>query len=236
MDDFNKSNDLEFFQRWKQTGSKEDLGKLVGQFEPLMFKQVKRLQGSVPPAALSAEAKKQTIIALQTYDPDKGAALSTHIYNRLNKLKRINSKYQNAVRLPENQHFTYSEFNNSLERLTENLNRDPTDNELASDLGWAKKEVKRLRERLYKDLYESGTDVASTYTKFDQTHILKSLVEENLDDMEKKIWDNVQRPKEQQKSVPEMAQEMNINVNRYQYIKGKMVTKIRRLQNELGSF
>ena len=103
-------------------------------------------------------------------------------------------------------------------------------------MGWAKKEVKRLRERLYKDLYESGTDVASTYTKFDQTHILKSLVEENLDDMEKKIWDNVQRPKEQQKSVPEMAQEMNINVNRYQYIKGKMVTKIRRLQNELGSF
>lgn len=235
-DDFNKSSDLEYFERWKQTGSKEDLGKLVGQFQPLMYKQVKRLSGSVPQSALSAEAKKQTIIALETYDPTKGAALSTHVYNRLNKLKRLNYKYQNAVRLPENQQLSYTEFNNSVERLKESLNRDPTDIELASDLGWAKKEVKRMRERLYSDLYESGTDVASPFTKFDNTRILKGLVEESLDDQEKMIWENVQKPKDQQKSVPEMAAAMGININRYQYIKSKMVTKIRRLQGELGDF
>ncbi len=235
-DEFNKSTDLEFFERWKKTKSKDDLGRLVGQFQPLMFKQVKRLSGSVPQSALSAEAKKQTIIALETYDPGKGASLSTHVYHRLNKLKRINSKYQNAVRLPENQHFSFAEFNNSVERLKESLNREPTDAELAADLGWAKKEVKRLRERLYSDLYESGTEVASTFTKFDNTKILKSLVEENLDTQEEKIWKNVQEAKDKQKSVPEMAKEMNINVNRYQYIKGKMVNKIRRLQSELGDF
>lgn len=236
FNDFNKSTDLEFFERWRQTNSKEDLGKLVNQFQPLMYKQVKRLSGSVPQSALSAEAKKQTIIALETYDPSKGAALSTHVYNRLNKLKRLNSKYQNAVRLPENQHFSFSEFNNSVERLKNSLNREPTDDELAADLGWAKKEVKRLRERLYQDLYESGTEVGSSFTKFDNTKVLKGLVEENLDPQEKMIWANVQKPKEQQLSVPEMAKAMDINVNRYQYVKGKMVTKIRRLQNELGSF
>lgn len=235
-DDFNKGNDMEFFQRWRDTQSKEDLGQLVKQFEPLMYKQVKRLSGSVPPSALSAEAKKQTIIALETYDPSKGAALSTHVYNRLNKLKRLNSKYQNAVRLPENQHFTWSEFNNSVERLTDQLNREPTDDELSSDLGWSKKEVKRLRERLYADLYESGTEVATTFTKFDQTKVLRSLVEESLDPQEKIIWENVQKPKHMQKSVTELANQMGVNVNRFQYIKSKMVTKIRKLQGELGDF
>jgi DNA-directed RNA polymerase specialized sigma subunit len=236
INDFNKTNDLEFFNRWKTTGSKEDLGKLVSQFEPLMFKQVKRQAGSIPQSALSSEAKKQTIIAMERYDPSTGAALSTLLFNRLNKLKRLNSKYQNAVRLPENQHYTFTEFNNSVERLKESLNREPNEMELASDLGWAKKEVKRMKDRLYSDLYESGTDVATPFTKFDNTKILKGLVEENLDPQEKIIWDNVQLSKEKQKSVPELAQAMGININRYQYVKGKMVTKIRRLQNDLGTF
>lgn len=235
-DDFNKSKDLEYFQKWKDTGSKEDLGNLVKQFEPLMFRQVRRLSGSVPPSALSAEAKKQAIIAFNTYDPDKGAALSTHVYNRLNKLKRINSKYQNAVRLPENQHFNFSDYNNTVERLKETLNRDPSDNEVASDLGWDKKEVKRFRERLYSDLYESGTEVASTHSKFDNTKILTSLVEESLDPQERIIWENVKKPKDQQKSVPDLAAELGVNVNRFQYIKSKLVKKIYKLQGELGDF
>lgn len=236
MNDFNKSKDLELFETWRQTQSKEDLGNLMRQFEPLMFKQVRRQSGSVPPSALSAEAKKQAIIAFSTYDPEKGAALSTHVYNRLNKLKRINSKYQNAVRLPENQHYNFSDYNNSFERLKETLNRDPSDVEVASDLGWDKKEVKRFRERLYSDLYESGTEVSSTHSRFDNTKILMSLVEENLDHQEKIIWENVKKPKDQQKSVPEMAQQLGVNVNRFQYIKSKMVNKIRKLQNELGDF
>ena len=231
-----KEKDLELYQTWRQTGSKKDLANVMKQMEPLIYKQVKRVSGSVPPSAISSEAKRWTLRALDTYDPNQNTALSTHVHNWLQKTHRLNYKYQNAVRLPEDQTRKFQDYNVALTNLQTQLNRDPDDDEIASHLGWQRKDVSRMRERLHSDLYESGTEVPTTYTKFDNTQILKSLVEENLDPQEQKIWENVQKSKEERKSVPELANEMNIDVNRLQYIKSRMVKKIKRLQDEMGTW
>ena len=147
-----KSKDQEAFDKWKASGSKKDLGILMNQLGPIIYAEVKRASGSLPTAALSAEAKKWAFKAIQTYDPAKGTAISTHVVNYLPKIRRMNYKFQNAVRLPENMQLKYHDYNHALVSLTDELNREPTDVEMAKKLGWSKPQTVKFKNSLYSGL------------------------------------------------------------------------------------
>jgi DNA-directed RNA polymerase specialized sigma subunit len=76
-----KQKDIIAFNNWKETGSQEALGALMKQLHPVIYSQVERVSGTLPKAALSAEAKKWTFKAIESYDPTRGASLSTHVLN-----------------------------------------------------------------------------------------------------------------------------------------------------------
>ncbi len=226
-----KDQDQALYEQWKSTGSKAHMGQLVNSLSGLIFAEVQRASGTLPRAALTAEAKKWAIKAIQTYDPSKGTTISTHVANYLPKTRRLNYKFQNAVRLPENMQLKFHEYNHTLTTLSEELNRDPTDEELATRLGWSKPQTVRFKNSLYADLIESGEANGHEYTHFNENAILMEHLMSQLDEQEKFILNNSKAF-----SSTEMAKRLGVNLNRFNYLKNKLVEKIRSIKHESGMY
>lgn len=224
-----RAKDFLLWQQWKETGSKAHLGQLMDQLSPLIYHEVQRASGSLPTSALSAEAKKWTYAAVQTYDPSKGTTLSTHVMNYLPKVRRMNYKFQNAVRLPENMQLQYHEYNKAVTDLTEQLNRDPSPEEVAHRLGWSKALVVRFSSRLYADMIESQSERPAEYTRFNENSILMDHLRQQLTHDELFMLDNADTL-----SVKEMCEKLGVNLNRYNYLRRKLVDKIARIKGEIG--
>lgn len=224
-----KQKDQALWETWKKTGSKKHLGELVDQLSPVIYSEVHRASGTLPTAALGAEAKKWAIKAIQSYDPAKGTTLSTHVMNYLPKVRRMNYKYQNAVRLPENMQLKYHEYNRQLTQLTDQLNREPTEEELSKVLGWTKPQVVKFKNSLFADLIESSSERPGEYTQFNHNSILMAHLMDKLSPEEKIIFDNA-------KGVPanEVAEKLGVNLNRYNYLRKKLIDKIQGIKLEIG--
>lgn len=226
-----KRKDQEAYEQWKTTGSKRDLGVLMDQLSPVIYHEVSRASGSLPVTALSAEAKKWTWKAIQTYDPAKGTAISTHVMNYLPKVRRLNYKFQNAVRLPENLQLKFHEYNHALVMLTDELNREPTDDELARKLGWSKPQTVKFKNSLYSDHIESGSERPAEFTRFNEDAFFMEHLMSQLTEQERIIFDNVK-----QVSSSDLAQKLGVNLNRLNYLKSKLIDKIQTLQRQAGIY
>lgn len=224
-----RSKDQELFDQWKKTGSKRDLGNLVNQLSGVIYQEVNRQSGTLPNAALSAEAKKWALKAINTYDPSKGTQLSTHVTNYLQRVRRLNYKYQNAVRLPENMQLQYREWNMHLQNLNDQLNREPTDEEMAKSLGWTKSQTVKYRNSLYSDLVESASDKPAEFTQYNENAELMAYLMSQLTHDEKFILDNVKLM-----PAPQIAAKLGVNINRYNYIKKQLQKKIEKIKQEIG--
>lgn len=232
-----KGKDAELFDAWKKNPSPTTLGPLVAQLKPLIQKEVTRLSGSLPPSALSAEAHKWAIKAINTYDPTKGAQLSTHVTSLLRKTRRMNYKYQNAARLAETQQLKFHEFNTGRQELTTMLNREPSTQELAGHLKWKPKEVEKFKRELYQDFYESGSEVSPEFSRFNSNKFQWEYVLSNLTEDEHKLLKLVTQESEGKKlSAKDIADKLGVDINRYNYLKRKLTDKMHQLQEELGTF
>lgn len=224
-----KSKDMALYNKWRETGSKRDLSALVDHLSPLIYTEVSRASGTLPPAALSAEAKVWAIKGVKSFDPNKGFALSTHVTNYLQRVRRLNYKFQNAARLPENMQLQFHEYNKALAQISDELNRDPTDEELAHKLGWSKGQVVKFKGSLYADLGEGISDRPTEVARFDDQAILMKEILADLTPEERFIWDN-----KKSMSTTELAAHLGVNNNRYNYIQSKLVKKIEHLKKEYG--
>lgn len=226
-----RNKDQQLYEQWAKTKSKKDLGKLMDSLNSLIYTEVRRQVGSLPPAALSAEAKKWTLKAIQTYDPSKGAMLSTHVVNWLQKVRRTNYKYQNSARLPENMQIKFHEYNHAKTFLTEELNREPTDAELASKLGWTKPQTVRFKDRIYSDLVESASERPQEFSRFNEQALFMEHLMGQLSEQEKFILHN-----NKVISSTELANKLGVNINRLNYLKTNLKNKIMHIKTESGMF
>lgn len=224
-----RAKDLELFHQWNSTKSKKDLGVLVNHLAPIIYKEVSRASGSLPTSALNSEAKKWTIKAIQSFEPERGFALSTHVMNYLPKVRRLNYKYQNAARLPENMQLQFHEYNKTLAQLSDELNREPEEDEMAKRLGWSKGQVVKFKGSLYSDLIESGSEKATEFTSFTDRPIMMKYLMEQLTPEEEIIL-----RLNKDLSSQELAAKLGVNINGLNYRKEKLKQKILKLQAELG--
>jgi DNA-directed RNA polymerase specialized sigma subunit len=226
-----KQKDLDLYNHWKATGDKKALGTLITQLGPVIYSEVRRVSGTLPEAALSAEAKRWAIKAIQTYDPSKGVALSTHVTNYLPKVRRLNYKFQNSARLPENLHLEFTKFKNAVSHLETTLEREPKDEEIAKELGWSKPQVIKYKGSLYEDLTESATQRPNEVSHFNSDSFLMAHILDHLDDQEKLIF-------KYKGSIPanELADKLGVNVSRLNYLQAKLIAKISAMKNEIGLY
>lgn len=226
-----KKKDQVLYEQWKETKDKKALSQLINQLSPLLYSEIRRQEGTLPTPALSAEAKRWAYKAIETYDPSKGTAISTHVMTWLPKVRRMNYKYQNAARLPENVQLKYHIYNKALQDLTDKLNREPTDDEMSAELGWSKGHVVTFKNSLYADLVESAATKADVFTSFDQNKLLFDHMMSSLDAQEKEILLGSENM-----SSTQLAAKLGVNVNRLNYLKAKLRAKILRIKQEIGYY
>lgn len=149
-------NEIELWQKWKENDEHPDhLQPLLEAYEPnLNYKA--SLRGwrapNVPQAAFKLELQNHLINAFRTYDPDKGAALNTHVEIRLQKAKRYNVKNQNMAYIPEGQVKEIGKIQQAHDHLSQELGRDPTHEEIADYTGLKPKQVATIQAARRKDI------------------------------------------------------------------------------------
>jgi len=154
---------------WKEytSGNKKSLPELVGSLDPVIQFNVNKFTGvPLPRTALEAEARRLTINAFDTYNPNKGAGLSTHVTNHLKHLQRYVLTYQNVGKIPEHRGIAISRYQNIRDNLEQEMNRPPTTTEVSDSLGWAPAEVERMETEMRQDL-SIGTGREDTSSFFD---------------------------------------------------------------------
>ena len=228
-----KEQEIELWKRWKQTKGQYEFNQLLVSFDPLINKAVNTYSrgSNLSPAIYKAEAIKWFIKGKETYDPSKGAALSTHLSNYLKKLYRFNLTHQNVGRIQsEKRAGMITTFNNARSYLEDQLGREPNTNEIADELGVSPMEVSRLQKDLRKDLamdetFDSiGTSMASN-PKWDA---LMSIYHFECTPEEKLVMEYIfgLGGKPRIDSVQEIGMKANIPPNRVSQIKKRLHKKV----------
>lgn len=226
--------DLALWHRWNaaEEGSKQKAkvkSMLVNNLSNLMYSRIRQQQGSLPTSALMMEANHWANHAIETFDPNRGNKLSTHVHNWVQKISRVNTRYQNNMRMSEKKQGMYKNWIQASTMLTDELNRDPTDQELAKKLGWTTKQVVDYKKGLSSDLFESGSVVADEASGFDWDHVKLNYVMDNLNDREKTFFED------RIKNVPvgDTLSRLNINQNAYNYERRKLTSRVQELLNNV---
>lgn len=168
-----QQQDLELWRKWRKTNQSTDLEALLARLQPLIHREVSKWQAAVPAAALESKGRQLAAEALKTYDPNRGAAIGTHITSRLRKLSRHVYPYQNVARLPENKQLMFNTFNVAQNQLVDTLGREPTTEEMADNLKWTPRKVADFQKSFgRRELVESegvtmeGSESQSILTDF----------------------------------------------------------------------
>jgi len=226
-----KNNDQALYETWRKNPTPENMGKVVNALMPLAGKEISRASGSLPYTALLSESKKQLVQAIKTYDPSKGAQLSTHATNYLQKVRRANYTYQNTARLPESKQLQFHEYSGAISNLENELGRTPTDEEIAKYLGWSKKQVASYGGLLFKDWSSDASGVDSAHLVYDTKPIFLKELEDSLNPQEKKLMSMLLSPKKIPN--PEMAKQLGVSVPTLSLMKNSIKDKASKLEHVL---
>lgn len=150
-----KEKDLELWRKYKNNPSPQTLKPLMRELDGIIQNQVNKWSGAIARPVLEAKAKKLALDAIKSYDPNQGAALSTHVTNRLKKLSREVYTHQDAVRLPEYKKLKVHSYLKAKEELMNRHGREPTNEELADHLGWSPRMLGEVQRSMNPELVES---------------------------------------------------------------------------------
>jgi RNA polymerase primary sigma factor len=174
-----KKTELDLWKTWKKTKNPVHLNALVKSVDPFLQSYVNKFSTSpLPRAAMESQARILAIKAIETYNPNRGAALNTHMGHELRHLNRYVLEYQNIGRIPENRGMAISKFKNIRAHLIDELGREPTVLELADRLQWSVSEVERMQQELRQDLtVAQGKEEAFFDTNFNETDVTQDIVQ-----------------------------------------------------------
>lgn len=149
--------DLAAWQTWKKSPTDQNLSEVLKLVDPLVQREVNKWSGTLARPLLETEGRRLAVEAFQSYNPNMGAALGTHVANSLLKMSRLSYAHQNVARLPENKMLAFHTYNVAHAQLSDELGRTPTVDELADNLGWSVPHLTDFRKQISRrELLESG--------------------------------------------------------------------------------
>ena len=225
--------DLELWERWKNNGKKpEDFQKLKANFRGMIRSQTNVFanQVEIPPPAIQAEFGQQFARAVDTYDPSRGAKLSTWVQHNLQKGKSYITKHQNVVRMTEKRVWKVGDFQNAKSQLHSELNREPTTQELSERLKWHPREVGRMEAQLRSDYIASDMQVDPFEFRPSAEREALSYLPYELDDDEKFVYEHVMGINGKRKMTgTEIAQELGYSNAKVSRIRTNVAKKAKSL-------
>jgi len=229
-----KINEKDLWNTWKKTGNKEVFNTLVKKYKPVINKKFSELNNpAIPSSALKARIEKSVINSFKTFNPNKGAALNTYVFSRLPEVNKFVYKFQNFGRIPVNRIVHYNTFQTAMQDLKDKLKRDPDNYELADELQWNVRDVKRMRKEVKKDLLTSGmSDLETTQNDeySDEDDFLFNLYFE-LNDKEKFVYNRLIGANGAEKmSNGEIAKALKVSNAMVTKIKNRIAKKAKKYQ------
>lgn len=231
-----KDREIEMWRAWKNGGeTPAALKPLLRSFRPMIQSKVNVYKGKVrmvPDSTIEAEFYLRFVDALRSYDPSKGS-LGTYVYRYLDKAKRFIVENQNIGRIPENRAYKIKSFTSARDELSEELGRQPTEDELAKKLGWERAEVDRMESELRNDLVAQGfEDDPYSFTPSKSEETLR-LFKYELSGEDREVYEYLTgfgRP--QMTSTGDIAKKMGIPDYRVSRIKQNIQNKLKRYLDE----
>lgn len=228
-----QAKELTHWTQWKASGDPQHLDPLLTLYQPLIrSKATEYGSGAVmiPRPALEAELTKHVIGAFQTYDPNRGASLNTHVQNRVQKAKRFVIQHQNIAYIPEGPSGKIGPINRAKDVLQEELGRAPTTSEIADHLRMDVKTVSRIQRSILRDVPGSAlssTDSDVSLSLGPREDEVLSLLPQVLTPDEKEVFNLIYHPDTSQRiqSTTELARRLNKNVSRISRLKTSILGK-----------
>lgn len=232
-----KAREVDLWRAWKESGatprerSSKALKPLLKSFRPMINSRSAVYRGKlkmVPDSAIEAEFNLRFVDALESYDPSKGS-LGTYVYRYLDKAKRFIVENQNVGRIPENRAYKIKVYTTTRDEMADDLERPPTDKELAQQLGWDVAEVVRMDSELRNDLVsQSFEDDPYSFTPSKSEETLR-LFKYELAGEERDVYEyltGLGRP--QMVSTGDIAKAMDIPDYKVSRIKQSIQNKLKR--------
>lgn len=223
-----KDRDLELWRQWKRAKTPANLSLLLQQMNGVIQKETNRWSGAIARDVLLTEAEKLAKDAFESYNPNAGAALSTHLTNTLQKLSRTVYSHQNISRLPEYQTLKLQTFNRAHNELEDALGRAPTSAELAERLAWSHAAVEKMRKTVRKENVES-LDVGGTPAYgMSETDQMVHLVYHDLNPLHKAVFEHTTGYGGSPiLSGAELTKKLKISQGQLSYAKSQIINRIK---------
>lgn len=222
------SQAISTWKQWKKDKDPQKLQSLLTYVDPTVQNRVQQFAAApIPRVAVEAEAKKQAVLAMQTFNPAKGANLRTHVANRMPKVFRYVAKRQNIGTIPEHRVMRISTFKKAKEELFEKLGREPTPIELADNLKWSPQEVGRMESEMRKDLGHSISFQDMAHVDFNRNMETINFSYYSMTPQEQIVFDySVGAHGKQRIKATEIAKKLGVSVSQVSKIRKRMVDRI----------
>lgn len=125
-----------------QRGDSSAAGEFLTEMAPTITKAVNSYAAG--DKIFFTKARILALDAAKSYDPSKGANISTHVFNQLKQLQRIAAQRGNLTKVSENVAQQRSVVQRAIRELTAELGDDPTAEQVADKVGMSIKRVDAL--------------------------------------------------------------------------------------------
>ena len=176
---------------WKANPTKKTLDPLLRKVDPVVDKALKSYGGKYSDA-LRTKARLMTIDYLNSYNPNKGMALSSYIHQNLQALNREKAKRTYTVHIPENVILNKNRMYQANQTFESEYGREPNTDELSDITGIPRKAIEQSRgyratTTVGTSTTEKGDPMYSKGKDFEQ--IWSNYVYHDLDPINKKIFE-----------------------------------------------
>ena len=155
------SSDIDNIVEWQNTNDPDMFLKLMKRYKPVVSSVTNKYRtAGVSPATIKAQANTQLLKAFKSYDATKGTQPSTHIWNNLQKVKRVAAESLMSGHIPENRNLKKSMFTIAKSNLEDRIGYEPSVDDMADEMGWGKRETARM----FKEL---SNETTASNAKFD---------------------------------------------------------------------
>lgn len=227
--------ELQLWHTWNNNGRKEEhLAELMKSLHPLIESQVRKFKGQgdlgIPLSAMRSQLRIAAVKGIKDFDPERGAQLSTHLFNKFRATTDFVAKNRNFSKIPKQRFEKYQELKNAVEELDSELGRPPTDAEVQARVQWDNpKDIGRLRTEIREENYGSGktrqTDEIGVPSE------VRSIIQITpgvlVNDDEKKVFDKLfPATGAQTEPINQIAKSLGMPANRVYRIRSRIYKKI----------